>query len=70
MLFRVVLCALAAALGCASAANLCYRVTWDMSSKPAKTQLLRPVTAFPAQHVLANKTMCGVTRRAGYSVRQ
>ena len=65
MHLRALVCVLASVLAQAQGANLCYRVTWDLSSKPAKTQLLRPVTAFPPQHVLAKSAICGVNRTAG-----
>jgi hypothetical protein len=39
--------------------DLCYRVRWRLSSSQPKQQLVRPVSAFPAEHAKVTHNVCG-----------
>ena len=48
--------------------DLCYRVRWRLSSSQPKQQLVRPVSAFPAEHAKVQHGVCG-GNNAGAAVR-
>lgn len=39
--------------------DLCYRVRWNHKSSNPKQRLVRPVTAFPAEHAMVTPGVCG-----------
>ena len=50
----------------ASATDLCYEVQWDLANPNGpQRHIIQPVTAFPPQHAMVNRDICGVARSAG-----
>jgi len=42
------------------ATDLCYELAWDLASPQGpQTRIIRPVTAFPKEHVLVQRSVCG-----------
>ena len=60
LLLLCLACAAAAQGGAPGATDLCYEVAWDLANAAGpQRRIIRPVTAFPAEHALVKDAVCG-----------